>query len=228
MTIGTPVLAGTSSFANNTTATTVDIPAGSLVVIWVANFDGDELATGVTDNGPGLTYLPGPQNPATSGVTSSSFWYCENTPFDIPAGTVFTGLAPGVGAFPLGIVSVSGANGGFDQVGLTTDGSAVSSFTVTAANPLSSPIEIAFAAFSAFIGGNTFNTPIGWTDIIAFGHNAGLDMAYQITSTTTPPSWNITSLSPADTVGAVLATFIATPPPPPTVFDVAGYVQNDW
>lgn len=214
--------------------TTVDIPAGALVVVYVCCTVANLTLAGYTiSDGINSDYTFAVQSPLSASVQGCALYFCTNVAA-IPSGTTFAISPSGSGAEPniVSIAYVMGANGGIDA---TNSNNFVSSTGFSlATGALASDNEIAFAALNALqddINGTTrtITGEGGFTEFFdsnTIGFNI-FDFVYDAITTNTSwsPTWTVDN-GPS-TNGAVIATFMATPPPPPT-FDVAGYVQNDW
>lgn len=220
MTIGIPVIlyeqAITASFSTGPFTTIADAPAGSLIVVTMANFGGSAT--------PGLTDSAGNTYTLAVGVTTAApnnnqvfLYYCSNTPNDLPSGGSFT-TATFQTFFAITALAISGANGGLDitQPYIDTSGSNNSLSLSTGTLSQASEIVVGTMYLGPNVGPITEAAP--FTSVNPSYNN--IDTAYDIVSSTGSiifnPSWG-----GGAQVTACLATFEGSgTTPPPTVFNL--------
>jgi len=202
--ITTPIrIASDSGVASGSPiTTTVDAPAGSLIVVvayaWASD---DALITGVTDNA-GNTYTQAVQPPAAVGVFNAAIFYCQNTPHDLPVGGHIT-VTMASGTYAADVYVVQNANNGVGPIDFNNTTSDVTGVTLST-GALSEAPAIVFGALNFSTSLGTITHP----NFTSLSSNEEVD--YLITTTTDAviysPSW-VTSQQ----VSSVLATFYGIP-----------------
>jgi hypothetical protein len=214
MTIGTPVSVGSNlTFSSQSLVTTAQIPAGSLITVFVGASISNQSMSGVTISDGINTYTLAIQNVQTSGVFSAGLWYCSNC-ITVPLGTTFTASPAATGPVPFvsGIAYVSGANGGLDKTNSSVSASALGFSLATGS--LNNSSEVIFGALSTGATFLTYTEGAGFTSL--YGTNAqilagGSNFVYDVVSSTSSvawaPSWTAAT-SPS--YSGVIASFMAT------------------
>lgn len=216
-TIGTPVwIAGFNEFSAGATrpngiTTQVDAPAGSLIIVKVANWTNLTAFSGtpLTDSA-GNTYTLAVQS---SGSNVVGIFYCSNSAHDLPAGSTITFNQSGITNFALTACYVANANGGLDKTvtssvaaPATVNSISLTSGTLTTANQI-----LLVAWWSTVSGVFPFTEPAGWTSVAPWlPFQAGLDLAYKTVAATTTQTYN-----PPNAITAVANPMTLSPHPCP-------------
>lgn len=212
MPIGTPVQLATfvaNNISGNSITTTVDAPAGSLIIVFVSAWAGTNgTATTVIDSASN-TYTLAVQNVATVGQPyPGAIFYCLNSANDLPIGGTVTVSNSGSINQNVGIWKVSGANGGLDAINKTfSSGTSLSISTGT----LTSSSEIVFGGVGTAGSMTGYTIGSGFTELF-FGFTGSMSAAgfgYQIVSSTTSVTWAPSWTGGGNKFG-VLASFKAT------------------
>lgn len=209
MTIGTPVqllaAANVASAGHNTTG--ADAPAGSLIVVFIATWNGlDGTVTAVSDSA-GNTYTLAVQPAAGASMPyPGAIYYCSNSANDLPSGGWISATSSGGDNFTIGAWAVSGANGGLDATASTSDNNSTVSLST---GTLGSASEIVFGGIGTRANLGTLTDPGAFTELFFSATSAHQPFAYDIVSSnssvTYDPSWSNTAA-----FVAVLASFKAT------------------
>jgi hypothetical protein len=199
MAIGTPtlILVDTNIVSGGSGITTVDAPAGSLIVLFIYNNSNGSAVTGVTLSS-GDTVTRGPNQTSANG--SVEIWYVSNTAHDLPVASTIS-VTVSTGNLRVAAYVVSGANGGLDK---TNAGTATSTGPSLATGTLGASSEIVFGGLQT-VGYSGFTQATGFTALIADGTRGA---AYDIVSSTASVTYNPRFAS--TTYSAVVATFKAT------------------
>lgn len=214
MSIGTPTFAGFTTFSAASMQSTVDVPAGALVVIQAFGSTAGQSLTGLTASDGTNSYTLAATSPALAGIQATGLLFASDVSA-IPSGTTFTPSgAAGAAPFLVSIAYVVGANGGLDVENSINTASTATSLSLPTGT-LSGTNDITFGALTDGIADSafaTFTEGVGFTslyDTLTTGVGA-FDLAAKVitTNTTWAPSWTQT---PENSVSAVIAAFMATP-----------------
>lgn len=186
-------------------ATTVDAPAGSLIVIYVAAFNAGDttMATSCALSNGDTALRAATYTPVVASY-SSALYYVSNSTHDLPIGST---ISCNSGANQTGFAAwvITGTNGGLDKTASEGGVGTVSLSTGT----LSSANELVFGSVNVGAG-QTVTEASGFTTLVAYGNGTtNADIAYQIVSATSSVTYN-PSFCCASGGGANLATFEAT------------------
>jgi hypothetical protein len=191
------------------TATTVDAPIGSLIVIYAAAFNAGDTTMGSTCTlSDGDTATLAVSYTPVIGVYSSAFYFIANSAHDLPVGGTIT-CNSGTNQTAIAAWVVTGANGGLDK---TNSSAASSGNSISlASGTLSSASEILFS--SANIGAaQTITEASGFSTLVTYGSGTtNVDVGFQIVSATTSLTYAPTFSGGGH--GGLLATFQATGTP---------------
>lgn len=205
--IGPPTKLFSAAFVNvvsglPSTGTSVDAPAGSLIVVALLNQVQNQGVSSLVDSA-GNTYTQAESSALSLSYYSTSIWYCSNTLNDLPSGGTFTPTTTGGATVFIQAVAVSGANGGLDQT--ATENVTGTGFSLST-GALASASEIAFGAWNPSNLFGTYTEGAGFTTIIA--DNGFIVFSYDIVSTNTAITW-APSWTSSVAASPVLATFKA-------------------
>ena len=205
--IGTPFLIFNNNGAHVTSGaqtggTSVDAPAGSLVVVAIAVPLGSHVGTLLdsTTNSYSLANQ-------TVGNQEIELWYCRNV-LHMPIGTTFTATVIGGGAFSVysGAAAVSNANAGLDQTAGKNVTSSLNFSPSIPIGPFVSANEVVFATlnFSSF---TSYVEDASFTNLVpGFLSGNGTPFSYLALSTTAAIAW-APSWSGSDSPAGALASF---------------------
>jgi hypothetical protein len=230
-------VAGSTTNVNsgvNSPAANASAPAGVTLVVNICVPGGGTITALSDSGGAGNVYVQAVANSAST--TQDAIWYCQKSANAITGGST-TWNATVTGGTQYNVICVgyvTGALLGLDQTG-TAGGTSLSTLTVTASGSLSSANEIAFVAGNTGTGYVTYTEPTGWTEVDGspITNHGGNVFSYQITSSTTAPSYQ-GNWTNAGTQVFVMATFIGNPVQPPNpltaiIWKQDGYVPPpDW
>lgn len=201
----TPITSTTlsSTASGSSITTTVDAPVGSLII--VAILSPQSTVTNVTDSA-GNSYSKAIASTTTTGYSTSSIWYCNNSSIDLPSGGTIT-VTLSSGNYYAVAAKTSGAIGGLDLTNTTLVNSTSLSLST---GTLNQSTEVVFGMISNFEGSTSFVESANFTTLVTAYDQANLlDLAYDVVSATTSvtyaPSWTGTVH-----VSGVIASFCAT------------------
>jgi hypothetical protein len=210
MSIGTPVLIVVDSTIRNSgspsAATTVDAPAGSLVVISIAARTAGTVSA-ISDSA-GNNYTRA-WHQVGSGSHDIDLWYCSNI-IHLPVGSTFTAT---VGTSPaqyliFGAAAVSGANGGLDWRAGASTASGSNFGTGIQTGTLGVQGEIIFGVLN-FDSLSTYTEDSGFTKLTNPPSQG--PFSYQLLPGTQGPVGWSPSWTPGQHIDGAIATFRPTP-----------------
>jgi hypothetical protein len=210
--IGTPtaILAfetPTAGPPTTSTGTTVDAPAGSLIVIYAAAFNiGDTTMGSTCTLSDGDTAVRAISNTPTVGAYTSTLYYVSNSAHDLPVGGTIT-CNSGTNQTGLAAWVITGASGGLDKTNSTQASGGVTSISL-ASGTLSTSSEILFGSIN--IGSTqTLTEAPGFTTLVAYASGTtNADISYKIVSANSSVTYNPTFSGGGNS--GLLATFEAT------------------
>jgi hypothetical protein len=213
--IGTPILIGNQENSPTTITTSVDAPAGSLIVVAVGCWDNqNSTIISVTDSALN-TYDIAVQATAPSVSAPCGIAYCLNSTNDLPSGGTITITQSGLVQAILGAWIVSGANGGLDAAPAgVTPGAGASSVSISTGT-LAQANEIVFGFVTTSQSISVLSNPSGFTEL--WNNTATppgpidntMAFSYNIVSSTSTVTYN-PSWTSAVNVASVMASFKAT------------------
>lgn len=207
MTITVTAAGVNASFVSTTTASTVAIPQGALVVL-LTRTNGASNAVATASDGTANVYTKATattSNASTSGC-GIFFTYTKST---LPSGTLFQiTTTKATTGFVSDIMSVTGLNGGSDQVSSTVSSASVTSLTL-ATGALKNANSVAFGVLALTVDHIGQTAGAGFT-FISSGVLNGTDTVDRTVVTTTAVTWNPTWTN-AQAVSGSLATFFDMP-----------------
>ena len=150
-------VANNSTYGPSTLATTANIPAGSLIIVYVNCSTTNSTVTGMSDGGLN-TYSTAIATTANAAVYGSTIFYCINCNA-VPSGTTFTATGTaGTGPWwPINIYYVLGANGGMD-IHVTQNGTTAGLSLSQASGALAAPGELIVANWYSNLDSTGFTT----------------------------------------------------------------------